>query len=314
MSNFVIIPDSTCDFTKELRERFDIPACLHGMVYHPDGSETVADIDWETIDPDEYYKSMKGGKALYKTATPMQGEVIEVFEAFLKEGKDILFVTLSSALSGTHQTVGIIAKTLMEKYPDRKIICIDSLRYASATAALIVKLCEKRDEGATIEETAEYANTLKYSIHQMGPLDDLFFCVKTGRIANYKAFFGTLIGLNCLGDFNRGGLTEVIGRVKGKASALEATVRYVKQTIVSPEEQIVFISHSNRREAAEILREKIEKEIKPKEIIINNISMSCGAGIGPGLCAAYYIGSPVSENLEKEKEMMDEILKNLKAK
>ena len=312
MSNFVIICDSTCDFIRPLRERFNVPAFVPGIIYHPDGHESFADMDWEETNPDEYYNSMKGGKVLYKTATPTQGKIIEVLEPFLKDGKDILFVTLSSALSGTIQVVRNTAAVLLEKYPERKIICIDSLRYASATAVLLVQLAKKRDEGATIEETADFANTIKHSVHQMGPLDDLFFCVKTGRLANHKAFFGTLIGLNCLGDFNRGGLTEVIGKVKGKMGALEATVRYVKETIVNPEEQIVFVAHSARREAAEILAEKIRTEIKPKEVIINNISMSCGAGIGPGLCAAYYLGSPVSENLEKEKEIMDNVIKNLK--
>ena len=90
MSNFVIIPDASSDLTKELRDRFHIPAYLKGTIYFPDGREEAADLDWELIDPVTYYKSMSNRNVLYKTASSKIGEVISVYEGFLKEGKDIL--------------------------------------------------------------------------------------------------------------------------------------------------------------------------------------------------------------------------------
>lgn len=309
MYNFEIIPDSSSDFTKELRERFGITHVILGTIYHPDGRQSRADVDWVNITPEEYYKSMKGRNILYKTATPQSGEITETFEKVLKQGKDILSISLSSALSSTYDMCKKVADELYSKYPDRKIICIDSLRYSSAIGLLITKACEKRDSGSSVEETADYLNEIKHCIHQMGPLDDLFFCVKTGRVTNFQALFGTLIGVNSLGDFSSRGLSTVVGKAKGKKTAIDATVEYIKRTVRNPEEQTFFIGHSVREETASILKERLLNEVKPKEIIINPLGMSCGASIGPGLCAVFYIGDKVND---KETEICTEVLNSIK--
>ena len=97
MSDFVIIPDTACDLTKDLRERFGITDYIRGVMYFPDGSQHLADLDWELIDPVTYYETMSDRKTLYKTASAQRGEVFSVYESFLKQGKDILAITLSSA-------------------------------------------------------------------------------------------------------------------------------------------------------------------------------------------------------------------------
>lgn len=308
MSDFVIIPDTSSDLTKELRERFDIPDYIKGLVYFPDGHTEPADLDWEKYDPKEFYESMTDKKTLYKTACAPAGDIIKVYEKYLSQGKDILAITLSSALSGTYQTCEMVKKDLLKKYPDRKIICIDSLRYSTAQSLLVMMASVKRQSGATIEETAEYIEQNKHCIHQIGPMDDLFFLVKTGRLSNFKAFFGTLVGVNAMADFNRKGLSEVLGKFKGKKAAFDALISYMKETIVNPEEQIIFVAHSNRPQAAEKLAQLIQQEFSPKEIIINHVGMSCGASIGPGLCAAFYLGTEISDEMTKEKEIMNSII------
>ncbi|MBQ6706148.1 MAG: DegV family protein [Clostridia bacterium] len=309
MSDFVIIPDSSSDLTKELRNRFRIPECVRGIVYFPDGHEELSDIDWEKYDPKTFYESMSDKKTLYKTACPPVEDIISVYERYLKEGKDILAICLSSALSGTYQICEMIKGQLLEKYPERKIICIDSMRYSTALSLLIIMAAMKQQEGATLEETAAFVESNKHRIHQMGPMDDLFFLCKTGRISNYKAFFGTLVGINPMADFNRQGLSEVLGKFKGKKAAFDAVIKYMRKTVIDPENQIMFVAHSNRPQAAELLREMIISEFHPKEVIINHVGMSCGASIGPGLCAAFYFGTEISEGMAREKEIMDTLIK-----
>ncbi len=310
MSDFVIIPDSSSDFTKNLRERFGIPDYISGIVYFPDGHSEKADMDWERYNPKEFYESMNDKKTIYKTACAATGDIIEVYEKYLSAGKDILAITLSSALSGTYQTCEMVKNQLLEKYPERKIICVDSMRYSTALSLLVIMAAEKQKAGATLEETAEFIEKNKHRVHQMGPMDDLFFLVKTGRISNFKAFFGTLVGINPMADFNRKGLSEVLGKFKGKKTAFDAVIKYMHKTIENPEDQIIFVGHSNRLQAAELLAEMIRKEFSPKEVIINDIGMSCGASVGPGLCAAFYYGSEISEDMSKEKAIMDEIIKS----
>ena len=308
MSDFVIIPDASSDLTKDLRERFQIPDYLRGTIYFPDGSQAVADLDWELIDPKTYYESMTKRNTLYKTASTQRGDVISVYEKFLKEGKDILAVTLSSALSGTNQLCRKVAEELLEKYPERKILVVDSLRYSTALSLLVIMASQMKQQGATLEQTAAYLEENKHRVHQIGPMDDLFFLTKTGRISNFKAFFGSLVGINPMADFNRNGLSQVLGKFKGKQRAFDAVIEYMKGTIENPEDQIIFVAHSNREQAAQLLAQRIRDTFNPKEIIINHVGMSCGASVGPGLCAAFYQGKEISENMEYEQALMKDII------
>lgn len=312
MSEFVIIPDTSCDLTKELRERFNIPDYLHGILYYPDGKEQFSSLDWEHISAEEYYGSMKGRKALYKTATPLVGEVYEVFEKYLKQGKDVLSISLSASLSSIYENNVKVAKDLMEKYPDRKIICIDSMRYSTSLALLIMEASKKQAEGCSIEEVADYVNEIKYTIHQIGSMDDLFFLVKTGRVTNFKAFFGQMIGLNIIADFNEFGMSEVIGKIKGQRDAIESFLDYMAETAVDIENQTVFVAHTNREAAAKLLAQKIKERFNPKEIILNTVGVACGATIGPGLCTAFYRGKPTSKDMAFEKELMTKIIESKK--
>lgn len=312
MSNFVIIPDTACDLVKPLRERFGIDDYISGLVYFPDGRCEKSDIDWERYDPKEFFESMRDKKNTYSTSCAPVGDILEVFERHLKAGKDVLSITLSSGLSGTYQTCEMAAGQLREKYPERKIICVDSLRYSTAMAMLAIEAAKKREEGCSIEETAAYLEEHKHRLHQIGPMDDLFFLCKTGRITNFKAFFGTLVGINPMADFSHTGLAQVLGKFKGKKAAFDALIEYMRRTVQNPEEQIMFITHSNREAAAERLREMIINEFHPKEVIISHVGMSCGVSVGPGLCAAFYWGDPISEDMSRETAIMDEIVQNQK--
>lgn len=311
MRNFVIIPDSSCDLPKELRERFGISDYLHGAICMPDGTERAADLDWGFLSPEEFYRSMKGRKVLYKTATPPLAELGKTFEKYLSQGTDVLSISLSSGLSASYQNTELVARDLRKKYPERKLLCVDSLRYSTSLALLVILACQKRDEGVSIEETAAYLEQTRHMLHQAGPMDDLFFLAKTGRISNFKAFFGSLVGVNPMADVNRQGLSEVLAKFKGKRTAFEATLRYMEKTIAAPEKQLIFVAHSDREQAANLLAQQIRDKFHPKELIINHVGMSCGASIGPGLCAAFYLGTPVSEGLTKEKEIMASIAADL---
>ncbi len=308
MADFVIIPDVSCDLIRPLRERFDIPDYIPGVVYFPDGHSESTDIDWEHNDPKTYYESMSDRKSLYKTAYASPGEITAVYEKYLSQGIDVLSIVLSSGVSGTFQACDRVRQELAAKYPERKIIVIDSLRFSTSLSLLLIMASKKKAEGATIEETAAYVEENKHCIHQIGPMDDLFFLVKTGRISNFKAFFGTLVGVNPMADFNRNGMAEVLAKFKGKKNAFDAVIRYMRKTVIDPENQIMFVAHSNRLEAAKVLAEMIENEFHPKEIIINDVGMSSGSSIGPGLTAAFYYGTEISEGCETEKAIMAEII------
>jgi len=310
--SFVIIPDTACDLNKDLRERFGIEDYLKGTIYYPDGTSELISLDWEKMTPDEFYTSMKNKGIIYKTSSVPVGEIKSTFEKHLANGEDVLSILLSSGLSTTYDEAEMVAKELREAYPERKIIIIDSLRYSTALALLVIMACVKRQEGLSIEETAKYIEDTKACVHQMGFMDDLNFLAKAHRVSNAKAFFGTLVGVAPLADFNKKGLSEVLAKTKGRKSANKATVEYMKRIITDPEDQIIFVAHSLRKEFAEMLAEDIKNTFHPKEVIMNDVGMACGANIGPGLCAAYFVGKPMGDTLDEEKAIINEIVTNLK--
>ena len=308
MSKFVIIPDPTSDINKELRERFNVPEIVTGTVLINDKIINYNG-DWAEISSKEFWAMLKNKKNTINTGAPSPEIFKQSFEKYLKQGLDVLCITISSALSATNGFAIQAAKELMEKYPERKVLVIDSRRYAAAELLLVTYASKFQEEGLDIEQTYQKLEEIKNCLHQAGPMDDLMFLASRKRITNTKAFMGQLIGVNPIGEVDKDGLTKVLCKVKGSKKALATCLEYMKRTIVNPEEQIIIISHSDREEKAKLYKEMIEKELKVKEIILTEVGMSCAPNIGPGLCAAYYVGKPISDNLVEEQAIFDEITK-----
>ena len=307
MHSFAIIADNSCALRKEYRERFGVDGIVYGTITYPDGHSEFGDLDYERITPEDYFRSISK-KAIYKTACANIDQMIAVLEPFAKEGKDIVFLTISSALSGTYNFAVKAAEKVMEQYPDVKVYVVDSLRYASALALLVQEACARRDEGLDAKATAQWLEENKQRFHQMGIMDDLFFLARTGRIAKAKAFFGTMAGVKPMGEFSASGLTEAIGKAKGTKRGLDATIAYIQDRILEPEKHIVFIAHSLREKEAKYLEDRIREVIKPKEIICLPLDQTSGANMGPGLAAAFFYGKPLSPELAEEKALLTSIL------
>lgn len=308
MADYVILADSACDLPKELRDRFDIPDYLHGVLYMPDGTESRAMLDWENMSQKEFYGLLKEKKAFFKTASGSLGEAKELFEKFFAQGKDVLMLTISTGLSVTHEVCRKAAEELREQYPERRAVVVDSQRYSTSLGIQVAAAARLRDAGKSLDEVAQWLVENRCRVHQMGPLDDLFYCKKMGRISNMSAIMGSLIGIRPMADFNEKGANTVIAKAKGARNAEKLTVEYVRRTITNPEQQIVFVAHSNRIELAEALKAQIEREIKPQEVIIAPVGQACAPNIGPGLVAVYYYGKPISEGLQEESAIMAELM------
>jgi len=307
---FVIIPDSSCDLNKELQKRFDIADMVMYSITFPDGTDHLANSDWNEISQKEFYDTMKK-PGIYQTGAPSPEKFEAVFTRYLKQGYDVLSFSMSSALTSSYQSASAAANYLRRKFPDRKIFCIDTLRYSTAELPLILKASELQQEGKDIEEVYNYLEEYKYHLHQAGPMDDLFFLAKFKRISNAQAIMGTIAGINPIGENDKTGKTTVLLRVKGWKTAIEASVRYIEKTIINPSEQIIIIANTNRKEKALYFKQLIEQRIKPKEVLLTDVGLSCAPNIGPGLCGAYYYGTKTSDDLSVEKEIYNKILEDL---
>lgn len=304
--SYVIVADSCCDLSPELRARFEVDGHLKGSYSTPTQDEVVGRLDLTDAELDAFYSSLKANKNGYKTAAISVDETVSYFENFTQQGKDILALSMSGKLSAIYNIMLCAKDIVCKKYPERKIFIVDSMKYSMGLGILTIKACELRAKGLDIEQNAEKLEKIKRTVHQMGPIDDLFWVASKGRISHAKAVFGTVFGIKPLGDFDSDGMVTPLAKVSGYEKAFKMTVEYIKKTITSGSEQIIFVAHSARKKQAEKLARLIEENIKPKEVLVCNIYPISGINVGPGLIAAYYFGTEITD-LEREKKIIREI-------
>lgn len=310
--SYEIVIESTCNLPLSLRERFNIyKEYIRGIIYMPDG-DIEADTEWSKISPKEYFKIVKKNAGKVKTAFATYEEFIRVIEPILKDGKDAIVFTISSAISGTYNAFLQYKEMLLEDYPGRKIEIIDTLKYDCAGGLLAIYAAQNKLEGMSFENNVKWLNEKRHSIHEIGPMDDLRFLAKNGRLSAGKAFFGQLAGVQPVADFSFDGKNVPLGTVKGDANVEKVVIEYLKATIVDPENQIVIISHSDRESRALRFKELLEKALKVKEVLLLSVGQSCGPNIGPGLCAYFYMGKPISENREEENKLFLSLKESVK--
>ena len=259
MSKFVIIPDSASDLTIDLMKQYNIPEMIPLILTVNDKVYPSATGDWTGITSKEFYNIIKNKNAHVTSGAPSPEQCMEIYEKYLKQGLDVLIIAISSALSSTYSYALKAKEELSNKYPDRKIYILDSKRYSTAELLLIINASRLQSKGYSIEETYEELVNIREHLHQAGPMDDLMFLARNGRISNGKAFMGTLVGVNPIGEVDKSGLTKVLCKVKGSKKALKVSLEYIKQTIINPSEQILIVANSNRKEKADMFIKMIQE-------------------------------------------------------
>lgn len=306
MKDFVILPDCTCDLSPEARNDVGMTDYIPGHVNF-NGTEFPTTLTWEHFTREEYYKTLSNKKAKITTAPPSPAEFAAAFEEYVKQGIAVISICLSSKISSTMSFAVKAAEEVRAKYPDAKIYCFDSYRMSGAIGLLTYYAYKLQNEGKSFDEVVAWLEENKRKVHQMGPIDDLIFVARRGRISMGKAIMGSFAGVKPMGDCNADGYTTVLTKAKGIGKALDITVRYVQETATNIEDQYLFIVHSDRELYAKSLAEKLQA-LNPKKVYVSDVYSACGANIGPGMIGVYYLGEEVSEDMAKEKEIMNKIV------
>lgn len=290
MGDYIISCCSTADLTKEHFLKRDIPyICFH---YAMDGKQYRDDLG-ETMPFDEFYRAMQNG-ADTKTSQINEAEFQEYFEPFLKEGKDVLHVCLSSGISGVVNSANIAKSMLEERYPDRKIYIVDSLAASAGFGLLMDKLADLRDAGKSIDEVYEWANENKLHLHHWFFTSDLTFFIKGGRISKTAGFVGGVLSICPLLTVNSEGKLVSKYKVRTKRKVIQAIVEQMELHAKDGLDYNgkCYISQSACYEDAKAVADLIEKKF-PKldgKVEINNIGTTIGSHTGPGTVALFFWG------------------------
>lgn len=290
MSQYVISCCSTADLTKEHFEERDISyICFH---FELDGTPYMDDLG-ESIPFDEFYQKMADG-AETKTSQVNADEFEEYFEQFLKEGKDILHVCLSSGISGVINSAMIAKEELEEKYPNRRIYIVDSLGASSGYGLLMDKLADLKDQGKEIEEVYQWAEEHKLEVHHWFFSTDLTFFIKGGRISKTAGFVGGILGICPLLNMGEEGTLVPRQKIRTKRKVIRAIVDQMEANACDGLEYSgkCYISQSACEEDAKAVADLVEKRFPNLDgkVEINHIGTTIGSHTGPGTVALFFWG------------------------
>ena len=285
MAEYVIFTDSSCDLPNDKIAEYGLKVA--SLELNIEGKGTVLNHE---IDPKEAYALLRE-KHTIKTAAANMDKFIELFEKELVEGKDVLYLGFSSGLSATFMSGKNAAEELSEKYPERKVIAIDTLCASLGQGLLVTLACRKKDEGATIDEVAEYVEQTKLHLCHWFTVDDLFFLKRGGRISAATAIVGTMLSFKPVLHVDNEGHLINVTKVRGRRAAIAALAEKMKETAIDPANQTVYICHGDCYDDAKLLADMVTEQFGITDILIDYTGPVIGAHSGPGTLALFYIGT-----------------------
>lgn len=290
MGDYCLTCCSTADLSKEYFEKRNIKyVCFH---YEVDGEDQLDDL-WQSKKPEDLYKQMVEG-AMTKTSQVSIGEYRDLFEPILKEGKDIIHLTLSSGISGTYNSAELTAKDLMEEYPDRKIYVVDSLLASSGFGLLVDTLADMRDEGKSVDELYEWVTENKSKLNAWFFSTDLTFYIRGGRVSKVAGFFGTVLKICPLLNMDFEGKLIPREKVPSKRKVIRRIVEKMEELAEGGLDYSgkCFISHSTCYEDAKAVADLVESKFTKLngKVEIFPIGATIGSHTGPGTVALFFWG------------------------
>lgn len=285
MNNYVIFTDSACDLGPEILGKMNVKCLSLTLMYDSDGSVCNND----EVDPKEFYEKMREG-ATAKTSAINSESFKSAFEQELKNGNDVLYIGFSSGLSNTYNAGRIACEELKEQYPDRKAIAVDTLSASAGFGLLLALTVKKRDEGATIEEAAEFAESTKLHICHWFTVDDLKYLKRGGRVSPTVAFVGGLLGIKPVMHMDDEGHLINMSKVRGRTAAVQALADKFGELAIDKTTGPVYICHGDCEDDAKSLA-KIVRDTYGVEVELTVYTGPViGAHSGPGTLAIFFLG------------------------
>jgi len=285
MNNYIIITDTACDIRPETLAEWGV-TCLD-LTFRFDGDEK--EYFNGGMDVKTFYTQMKEGGVAKTSAINMERFRL-AFEEHLSQGTDILYLGFSGGLSTTYNSARLAAEDLRGIYPDRKLIITDTLAASAGQGLLVYLTLQKKNEGASIEEAAEYAAKIIPHLSHWFTVDDLVYLKRGGRVSPAVAFVGNTLGLKPILHVDNEGHLISKAKVRGRKNSLAALADKYGELAEDKAGGTVFISHADCEEDAKLLAKQLNETYGAKVSIITDIGPVIGAHSGPGTLALFFVG------------------------
>ena len=294
MSQFVIITDTSCDLNKKFRKENNIDYVKMMFSWtDKEGElhEIAADLDWETISAREFYDIIRSGIRIFTSQVTMQ-QYLEMVEPHFEKGEDVLYLACSSGLSASLKTAEMLYDTeLKEKYPDRRLVVVDTLRAGMAQGLIVMRAVELQKEGKSIDEIKAVIETERLQYKEIGIPETLSYLKRAGRVSAGAAFFGNMVKLKPILMFDDKGMNVAKEKAIGRKKAYARMAEIIRDDIVDPENQEIYLMNADcEPEDVEAFKNIILARVNVKNIIVEPLGPVIGASSGPGTIIVNYKG------------------------
>ena len=259
------------------------------FTYTINGQQIVYSGNIEAFDAHAHYELLRAGE-LIQTSLANTQQFLDHFRPVLESGQDVIYIGMSSGISGTYQASSIAAAELNEAFPNRRVRMVDSLGAGLGTGLLTIMAANLRDEGKPVDEAADILDQKRMDLCEFFTVDDLMFLRRTGRLSTTGAVVGTMLNIKPILRGDEEGHIMVCQKCRGRKKAVETLAQLYKDRAVAPETQTVAISHGDCPEEAQALADKIRAIAEPKELIFCPHEPVTGSHVGPGMLAVFFFG------------------------
>ena len=284
MNNFVIYTDSACDLKPDVLKSLNVECIQLSFRFDNEDKDYLNN----EMDINTFYNRMKNGETA-KTSAINPETFSHRFEELLSEGRDILYIGFSSGLSTTFNSARITADELKAKYPERKIICVDSLCASAGQGLLVYLAAKKRDLGADLETVAEYIEGIKLNLCHWFTVDDLVYLKRGGRISPTVAIVGGILGIKPILHVDNEGKLINVSKARGRKASLNALLDKYGE-LAENRQGTVFISNADCHEDVSYLKTQFKERYNAEIEIVTDIGPVIGAHSGPGTMAVFFLG------------------------
>lgn len=287
MRDFIISTESNSDMSEEFITKNNILVIPH---YYNVEEKTYGE-EGNLLTIKEFYDEMRAGKKV-GTAASNPAVILEEFTKIAKEGKDILHISFSSALSGGYQNIVNGANEVMEEFPDCKILVVDTLSASLGEGMMMQLALDLKAEGKDIETVFNEVIEMTKHVSIQFTVDDLDYLYRGGRLSKTSAVMGNVINLKPVLHINDEGKLVAIAKVRGRKKSLSAMISNMEAKIGSFKDKQIFIGilHGDCEEDAKMLRDMVAEKFGYDNFLIEPIGPSIGAHSGPGTLGLVFLG------------------------
>ena len=246
--------------------------------------------DTDAFDGDDFYAKIRGGTVV-TTSQVTPARYVEFFEPELAAGNDIIYVSISSGISGSFNSANVAAAELLERFPERRIEVIDAIGAALGAGLLAMQAADMKNDGAAFEDAVAAVRATVPKMFNVFTVDDLMHLRRGGRLSNWSAIVGTVLKIKPILKGNHEGKIVAFKKVRGRAQSIRTLAEMYDELVVEPEKQVVGITQAGCREDAAMLESLLREHRPPKEILNVEYEPVTGSHVGPGALALFFVAN-----------------------